>query len=54
MKKRNISKTVKLKLRKTVDIIVIAITNEIGDIFDVYQGIPLLFNIIKRTVKQRN
>ena len=54
MKKRNINKTVKLKLRKTVDIIVIAITNEIGDIFDVYQGIPFLFNIIKRTVKQRN
>ena len=31
-----------------------AITNEIGDIYDVYQGIPFLFNIIKQTVKQRN
>ena len=25
-----------------------AITNEIGDIYDVYQGIPILFNVIKR------
>ena len=24
-----------------------AITNEIGDIYSVYQGIPILFNVIK-------
>ena len=28
-----------------------AITNEIGDIYDVYQGIPFLFNIIKQNGK---
>ena len=24
-----------------------AITNEIGDIYNLYQGIPILFNVIK-------
>ena len=25
-----------------------AIANEIGDIYSVYQGIPILFNVIKK------